>query len=239
MRREEDRSVDSPQAVDDAAQPLRLDHVGFAVHGGDGVGARLYPQFLEDPGTLARDRRKQARRIRHHVADHHPPPRDPFARQLLRGALVRAEQQGRDLVDGDPVPFFGHGEVEAPQSRLDVCDGNVPRGLGAGQGRVRVAVDEHPVRTLRLDCGTDAGLHRGSIGGVQLEPVAGLVEAQLVEEDPRERSIPVLARVEHGLVDPGSPQRQRQGCRLDELGPISDHGENTHPPLRYAALPGR
>ena len=51
-------------------------------------------------------------------------------------------------------------EVEAPQPGLDVRDRDLAGGLGAGQRRVRVAVDEHPVRPLGLDRGADAGLHR-------------------------------------------------------------------------------
>ena len=74
---------------------------------------------------------------------------------------------------------------------------------------------------------------------MQVEPVARLVEAELVEEDPRERRVPVLPGVQHDLVDSGVPQRHGERRRLDELGPVPDHGEDSHPPLRYAALSGR
>ena len=53
----------------------------------------------------------------------------------------------------------------------------------AGESRVRVAVDEDPVRLLALDGLANARLHRIRIGCMQFEQVLGLTQAQLVEED--------------------------------------------------------
>ena len=48
------------------------------------------------------------------------------------------------------------------------------RDARAGQRRVRVAVDERPVRALALERADDLGPHRGGVGGVQIDPVSRL-----------------------------------------------------------------
>ena len=92
----------------------------------------------------------------------------------------------------------------------------------AGRGRVRVAVDEHPVRPLRGDELLDRRPHRVDVRGAQVEPVRGLGIPELLEEDLRHLGVPVLPRVDDDLVDAGVPQRRRERRRLDELGPVSD-----------------
>ena len=104
-------------------------------------------------------------------------------------------------VDLDPVALLRHREIERAQARLDVRDRHGARRLGAGERRVRVPVDEHPVGPLALDRGADRRLHRRGIGGSQVEPVRRLGQPELLEEDRRHRRVPVLARVHDDLVD--------------------------------------
>jgi hypothetical protein len=60
-----------------------------------------------------------------------------------------------------------------------------------------------------------------------LEPVFGLAQFKLVEEDLRELRVIVLTRVEDNLVDLVS-KCEGQGSRLDELRPVSDDGKDFH-----------
>ncbi len=101
--------------------------------------------------------------------------------------------------------------------------------LRARERRVRVAVDERPVGLFALERRLDTGPHRVRVGRVQVEPVRRLRQPELREEHRRERCVPVLARVEHDLVDPRLAQRDGHGPRLDELRPVPDHGQRFHP----------
>ena len=134
----------------------------------------------------------------------------------------------RDAVDLDAVPFLRHREVAAPQAGLDVRERNPlrDRGTRAGERRVRVAVDEHPVGTLALHRMTDVRLHRVRIGGVALEPVVRLGKSELVEEDLRELVVVVLARMQHDLLDACVAKRERHRRRLHELRAVAHDGEN-------------
>ena len=147
---------------------------------------------------------EQPGRVAHHVADHLAASRDTLRLELRGRALVRAEEQCRQPIDLDPVPFFGHRQVEAAQPGLDVRDRHLLAcGVRSGQRRVRIAEDEHPVRPLCLDHLPDRRGHDHRVGGAQVEPVRRLREAELVEEDLRHVGIPVLAGMQHDLVDPG------------------------------------
>jgi hypothetical protein len=66
-----------------------------------------------------------------------------------------------------------------------------------------------------------------------------LRDPQLLEEDLRHLLVPVLSGVDDDLVDSSLPERGREGSRLDELGPVPDHGEDAHPPLHYGVPAGR
>ena len=114
-------------------------------------------------------------------------------------------RSAREPVDLDAVPLLGHREVEAAQPGLDVCDADVAGGARTRDGRVRVAVDEHPVgplaprrrrrsRPSSRRCRPCAG-RAGSAGSGMLE---------LVEEDLRHLRVPVLARCA------GRPRRSRR-----------------------------
>ena len=59
------------------------------------------------------------------------------------------------------------------------------------------------------------------------ELAVGPGEAELGEEDRRERVVVVLAGVHEDLLVLLA-QRPRDGGRLDELGPVADDGEDPH-----------
>ena len=175
-----------------------------------------------------RDRREEPCCVGHHVADHLAPPGDALALELRRGALVGAQEQGGEPIGLDPVVLFGHRGVEAPEAGLDVRERHPGGRTGAGGGRVRVAVDEHPVGPLALDDGPDRPRHGVDVGGTEVEPVRRRGDGELVEENLRHRWIPVLAGVQYRLVDARLPERHGERCRLDELWPVPDHGKHPH-----------
>ncbi len=180
--------------------------------------------------ALAREGREAKGRIGHHVADHDRPPRDAFGGEDRDRPLVGAEQERRQAVDLDPRALLRHREVAAAEPRLDVGDGNAGGGgcPRAGERRVRVAEDDHGVGTLRVHDAANGGRQRLDVGRPQVEPVRGLGQAELLEEDPRELVVPVLAGVDDDLVDPRLAQRHRERGRLDELRPVADDGEDAH-----------
>ncbi len=174
-----------------------------------------------------RDGAEEPRRIAHDVADHLPPAGHSFALELRGRPLIGTEEERRHAVDLDPVAFLGHRQVEAPQARFDMGDRHLfAGGVRPGERRVGVAVDEHPVGPLGLDRFPDRQGHRGRVGRAQVEPVGGLRDAELVEEDLRHARVPVLPGVQHDLVDPALPQRQGERGGLDELGAVPDHRED-------------
>ena len=69
---------------------------------------------------------------------------------------------------------------------------------------------------------------------MEVEPVSGLREPELVEEDLRQLRVVVLARVEDALVDPRLAKRERERSRLDELRAVPDDGEHLHRRVRLA-----
>ena len=73
-----------------------------------------------------------------------------------------------------------------------------------------------------------AGCICADVRRVQIEAIARLREAELVEEDLRHDVVPVLPGVEHDLVDPRFAQRGRERRGLDELRAVPDDGEDLH-----------
>ena len=240
VRGKDERLAESSQPSDDAAQPLRAD-VRLAMDGDEEVAAGLDVEAHERVGALPCDRREAKACVGHDVSHHHGLAGHALGGEGGTRALVRTEQQAREPVDLDPVSLLRHVEVAAAQARLDV--GKRRSGLlgGAcpGESRVRVAVDERPVRPLGAQRFGDPRRHRVRVGGMRLEPVAGLAEPELVEEDLRELGVVVLPRMEHDLLDPVLAQSHRKRRRLDELRPVPDDGEHLHGAARLRAAPGR
>ena len=156
------------------------------------------------------ERGEQAARIRHDVADDVDPAHDALALERPPRAVVRAEEEPREAIGLDSVVLLGHVEIAAAQPRLHVRerDRRVGGGARAGERRVRVAVDEDDVGRLGSDPLRDRRLHRVRIGGVEIEPVARLGEAELVEEDLGHRVEPVLPCVQDDLVDARFAERR-------------------------------
>ena len=73
-----------------------------------------------------------------------------LGRQVPHRLLGRREQQVGGVVGEHPVVLLGHPPVERAQAGLQVRhrDVHLDRGDRAGQRRVGVAVDQHPVRLL-------------------------------------------------------------------------------------------
>ena len=71
-------------------------------------------------------------------------------------------------------------------------------------------------------------LHGGDVCGVEVEPVVGLAEAELLEEDLGQLAVPVLAGVGDDLLDSRFAQCDRERCALDELWSVADDGEDFH-----------
>ena len=235
--REHDGLLEPADAFDDPPQALR-GRVCLAVDREQEVSARLEPQLFERARALARDWREPQRRVGHHVADDLGPAGNALDGELLARALVRREEQLGQSVGLDPVALLRHREVAAAQPGLDVCQRHacVHGRKRPGQGRVGVAVDEHPVGPFLRERLRDRLPHRLGVGGAQIEGVARFLQPQLLEEDLRELGVVVLPGMEHDLVDTALSQRDRSGRRLDELRSVSDHGEDLHARLDYAAL---
>ena len=175
------------------------------------------------------------------------PVRHGLGREIARGELGRAEEELGQPVDDDPVELLRHRAVERAQPRLDVGDrhADLCGGERSGEGRVRVAVDENPVRLLgehrRLDPGQHARRLLGVRPGARLQAVPRRVEPELVEEDLREPGIVVLAGVQHDLLG-ASREGQRDRSGLDELRPVADDRDDAHRRRlreRLAGLGGR
>ena len=185
---------------------------------------------MGDGKRRARQRCEEPARVGHDVADDVDPAQHSFRLERALRPVVGAEQEPGEAVGLDPVVLLRHREVATSQPGLDVRerDRRICRGLRAGERRVRVAVDEDDVGRLRGDPLGDRGLHPRRVRGVQIEAIARLGESELVEEDLRHDVVPVLARVEHDLVDPRFAQCSGERRCLDELRAVADDGEDLH-----------
>ena len=120
----------------------------------------------------------------------------------------RAEEKRREPVDDDAVELLGHRPVERAQARLDVGDRHAElRGRErAGERRVRVAVDEHPVRLLLEHGALDPGQHARGLLGVRARSrassrYAGGASPSSSKKTSESSRIVVLAGVQHDLLD--------------------------------------
>ena len=130
----------APRFVDGAGAVRRREHVLAGAHAG----------LLQRPVVGGGARREHARDVDHDVTDDLDGARHRLAREVARRDLRRREQQRAQMVGDDAVDLLGHRAIEGAHPRLDVGDRNLRLGRreGAGEGRVRVAVDEHRVGRL-------------------------------------------------------------------------------------------
>jgi hypothetical protein len=150
------------------------------------------------------------------------------------------------VVGHDPVPLLRHRRVEGSEAGLDVRQPrpaptdvlDLARHDRAGQGGVRVAVDQHPVR---LDVGHDrleSAHHLGRLDRVRSAPdfqvEARRRHLEIPEEGRAHRVVVMLPGVDQQLgvlAEEGAAD----GRGLHELRASADHGEDLHDP----SSPGR
>ena len=228
VRGEDDRLADPAEAVDDAREPLRW-HVGLTVDRRDDVLVRDEPEPRRMPerSRAIGAKRKQTSAITSPTTSMRPGT--PSRCERRRRPLVGAEEQLRDSIDGDAVSLLGHREVAAAQAGLDVRDRHVARRLRACERRVRVAVDEHPVRPLARDAVADRrrasppGRRCGGRAGTRAR--AARARRRRPPTSPRPSAGPCAATTSSM---PAIAQCGRDRPRLDELGPVPDHREDPH-----------
>ena len=137
------------------------------------------------------------------------------------------------MIREHPVQLLGHRAVEGAHARLDVACGDAGLRCGerAGERGVRVAVDEHQrglqLLQHRLERRQDARRLGGVRAAAGVELAVGRRDAQLLEEDPRELVVVVLAGVDDQLVHP-LPEQPRDRGRLHELGAVADYSDDPH-----------
>jgi hypothetical protein len=128
------------------------------------------------------------------------------------------------VIDDDAVGLFRHPPIEGAQAGLEMRDGQIELGgdQRRGERRIDVTDDDDEVRPLVGEDRLEAEHHRRGLGRVaaaaDAEIPIGLRQAQLVEEDPRQGVVVVLAGVDEPLRD-AAPVRQRghHRRRLDEV----------------------
>ena len=189
------------------------------------------PASRSGASSAARARREEQRHVDHHVADELDPPGNVLALEVGDRGRRGAEQQVGEVVGEHAIELLGHRAIEGAHARLHMGDrhARLGRGQAAGQRRVRVPVDEDDVGALRGDERPQRGEHARRLLGVRAavdaELALGARDAELGDEDRRQLVVVVLAGVHEQLVVLGA-QQARDGSRLDELGPVSDDGED-------------
>ena len=137
------------------------------------------------------------------------------------------------MIDQDAIDLLGHAAVEAPEPGLHVGHGQMELGRRqrAGQGRVRVAVDDDGVGRLLLEHALDRRQHGARLGAVEAaadpEVIVGHWEGELLEEDVRHPRVVVLPSVDEDLFVVLA-ELVTQRARLDELGPRAEDGGELH-----------
>ena len=157
-----------------------------------------------------------SRRIDHGVADEVDLlGGDTFVPQILVGHGVGCEQEIRNRVRAEAVDLFRHGHVARAQSGFDVSDADAEflGGEGAGNRRVHVSHDDHPIRTMfqarRLERHHDARGLLGMRAGAHLQVDVGLGNAEVAEEVVRHVPAVVLAGVDEEQIGGGMPVSPR------------------------------
>jgi len=151
---------------------------------------------------------------------------DPLREEIRQGIGRRAEQQRQDVVDEHAVHLIRHAAIAAREAGLHVRGGHVKlrRRERAGERRVRVAVDEHPVRpgVLLQDRPLHGVEHRATFPAMaattDAEVPHGCRDAKFLKEHVRHAGAVVLAGVDDPLGHACLGQRTADHRRLDELG---------------------
>ena len=173
----------------------------------------------------ARSRRRPSRR--------RPPRRGRRRPRAASCARERSSGQRRSCASRSvSMRLRSSGIERSPLRRpASTCASGMPCSDAASaprERRVRVAVDERPVGPLVDVAPEGARAASPGVGGSQIERVPRLFEPELLEEHLRELAVVVLPGVQHDLLDSPLAERRRSGRGLDELGPVSDHGEDLH-----------
>ena len=175
------------------------------------------------------------RHVGHHVADDLDPPGDalaaraspPSARRAAAGAARPRRPRSRLRSSG-----IERSPLRSPASTCATGTPGATAARAPASGRVRVAVDEHPVRAARARSPSAiAGPHRLRIGACgRLEPVRRARGARARRRRPARAPGPSAGPVwSDDLVD-RRPSRSATETRrgLDELRPVADDGEDPH-----------
>src|SRR5438874_5477868 len=178
------------------------------------------------------------------VIHHIPDLMDPWSRHSLvheigDGPIRGGEQQIAHVIRDDPVDLLWHSSIERAQPRLDVRHGKVQLGgrERTSEGRVRVAIDQYPLRALAQQHRFEAGQHGprlGSMGsGANPEVDGWRGDIELVEEHLRHTVVVVLACMHQDFAD---LRRLSQGSghdrRFDKLWPCTHDADDTHGAVR-------
>ena len=151
----------------------------------------------------------------------------PSRSQVLRRLWAVREAPRREPVGQDTVQLFRHGLVEAAQSRLEVCDGDLQlrRGERSRERRVDIAGHEQDVGPLGEQDLLDPLQGARGLGAVRAradtEHVVGLGHAERLDEDLGHLAVVVLARVHEHVprLRKLLPQGMQHGRELHEVGP--------------------
>jgi len=207
------------------------------------------PQFPQRVRPLASEAGELQRGIEHHVADHMHARRNALPRELLCRTRGGAEEQVRTVVGEHAVVLLGHGAVEAAEPGLDVRHAHPQLGRRecARQRGIGVAVDQGPVRPLRLKHLFDPDQHLPGLPAVPARPdaqrIVRLGDGELLEEAMGHLRVIVLPRVDQDLrvAGPWGAQDATHGRSLDELRSGADDCNDLHNitcgVLRYAKNP--
>ena len=153
---------------------------------------------------------------------------------MTHGHLGRSQAQVSGVVGEDPVVLLGHAAVEGTQTGLEVGHRKVhlDGGESAGNGRIGVAVDEHPIRVHllqhRVELLEHATGHEAVGAATDTQVQIRIRDAELDEEGVGHVDVVVLAGVDDLVID--SLGREGLGHRgqLHELGTSPDDAHDAH-----------
>jgi hypothetical protein len=106
--------------------------------------------------------------IEHGIAHPMHALRDVFRRKIAYGRIRGAEQQGCAVVRQHAVVLLRHAAVEGAQAGLDMGNGDVQFAgrQRAGQGRIRIAIDQQKIRLFGQQQFLHFDQHFGSLAAM-------------------------------------------------------------------------